>query len=48
MEKIKKSLQISNAILNLSEEKEWSEEELAKAIELLHSELNKENLIQGF
>lgn len=45
MDEVKKTLQISEEILKLAEEKGWSKEELAKAINLLHSEFTKEILI---
>lgn len=38
--KIKNTLEKAQAIIKLSEDKGWSEEELANVINLLHSELN--------
>ncbi|MED3779354.1 hypothetical protein P4560_02155 [Heyndrickxia sporothermodurans] len=38
---IQKSLEIANSIIKLASREGWSEEELAKAINLLHSELEK-------
>ncbi|WP_248891561.1 hypothetical protein [Bacillus methanolicus] len=42
--KIKKTLEIAQGILNLAEKEGWSEEELAKAIKLLHSEMKNYSL----
>ncbi|MBL5768019.1 hypothetical protein [Heyndrickxia sporothermodurans] len=38
---IQKSLEIANSIIKLASREGWSEEELAKAVNLLHSELEK-------
>lgn len=38
--KIKRTVEIAQKIVSLAEKEGWSEEELAKAIKLLHSELD--------
>lgn len=43
MDKVLKTLDISESILDLAKEKKWSEKELLSAIQVLHSEL--ENFI---
>lgn len=37
--KLKQTISIVNQIIELAEKEGWSEEELAKAVRLLHSEL---------
>lgn len=39
--KIKKAIEIAQQVIELAEEKDWSEEELVKAIRLLHSEFEE-------
>lgn len=43
---VKNILSIAQAIIELSKDKEWGEEELAKAIKLLHRQFEDKQLVQ--
>lgn len=45
---LKRTLDNAQAIIELSKDKGWGEKELAKAIKLLHHQLEDERLIQLF